>query len=68
MDQTLVDITDIPNVKQGDIAVVIGKSGKSEITVYDIAEQAGTITNEVLSRLKLFYQRAKEQMTSPHTT
>lgn len=51
MDQTLVDITDIPNVKQGDIAVVIGKSGKSEITVYDIAEQAGTITNEVLSHL-----------------
>lgn len=51
MDQTLVDITDIPNVKQGDIAVVIGKSGKSEITVYDIAEQTGTITNEVLSRL-----------------
>lgn len=51
MDQTLVDITNIPNVRQGDIAVIIGKSGEYEITAYDIAEQAGTITNEVLSRL-----------------
>lgn len=51
MDQTLVDITNIPNVKQGDIAVIIGKSGNKEITVYDLAEQTGTITNELLSRL-----------------
>lgn len=51
MDQTLVDITDIPNVKQGDIAVIVGNSGGHEITVYDIAEQEGTITNEILSRL-----------------
>lgn len=27
MDQTLVDISDIPNVMCGDIAVIIGKSG-----------------------------------------
>ena len=51
MDQTIIDITDIPTVNEGDIAVVIGKSGSAEITAYDIAEQAGTITNEVLSRL-----------------
>lgn len=51
MDQTLVDITDIPYVQQGDIAIIIGKSGEHEITAYDIAEQSSTITNEVLSRL-----------------
>lgn len=51
MDQTLVDITDVPNVKQGDIAVLIGKSGDLEITAYDLAEQTGTITNEIVSRL-----------------
>ena len=51
MDQTLVDVTDIPDVKQGDIAVIIGKSGKYEISVYDMAERMGTITNEVLSGL-----------------
>ena len=51
MDQMTVDVTKISNVTTGDIATIIGKSGASEITVYDIAEQAGTITNEILSRL-----------------
>lgn len=51
MDQLLVDVSDIPDVKPGDIAVVIGKSGNLEITVCDVAEQAGTITNEILSRM-----------------
>lgn len=51
MDQMLVDITDIPDVSQGDVAVVIGRSGDREISVYDLAEQEGTITNEILSRL-----------------
>ncbi len=51
MDQTIVDITDIPDVRAGDIAVVIGRDGDEEITVCDVAEQAGTITNEILSRM-----------------
>ncbi|MFA6850062.1 MAG: serine racemase VanT catalytic subunit [Selenomonadaceae bacterium] len=51
MDQTLIDITDVPCVKPGDIAVVIGVCGNKEITAYDLAEASGTITNELLSRL-----------------
>ncbi len=51
MDQTIVDITGIPGVKAGETAVVIGRSGGEEITAYEVAEEAGTITNEVLSRL-----------------
>ena len=51
MDQTLLDVTNIPAVMSGDIAVFIGKSGNQEITACDVAEQAGTISNEVLSRL-----------------
>ena len=51
MDQMMVDVTDIPAVKAGDAAVIIGKSGDSEITAYDLAEPCGTITNEILSRL-----------------
>lgn len=51
MDQTLIDITEIEGVRQGDEVVVIGKSGEKEITVYDLEEQTGTITNEILSRL-----------------
>ncbi|MFZ7104106.1 MAG: serine racemase VanT catalytic subunit [Peptococcaceae bacterium] len=51
MDQTMVDVTDIEKVERGDTAVVIGKSGGVEISVCDVAEQAGTISTEVLSRL-----------------
>ena len=51
MDQIMIDITSIPKVSEGDIAILIGKSGNTEITAYDIAEQTGTITNEILSRL-----------------
>lgn len=51
MDQTLVDVSDLEDVQPGDVAVVIGRSGGEEITACDIAEQAGTITNEILSRL-----------------
>lgn len=51
MDQTLVDVTDIPGVRPGDEAVIIGRSGAEKISAYDVAEQAGTISNEILSRL-----------------
>ena len=51
MDQTLVDVTGIAGVRAGDEAVLIGRSGEEEILAGDLAEQAGTITNEILSRL-----------------
>ena len=52
MDQTLVDISDIPEtISAGDIAVLIGISGSLQIRAEEIAEQSGSITNEVLSRL-----------------
>lgn len=51
MDQLLADVTEIEDAKSGDIAVLIGKSGESEITAYDLAEASASITNEVLSRL-----------------
>ena len=45
MDQTLVDVTEIPAVDPGDVAVLLGTSGQETITAYDLAQQAGTITN-----------------------
>ena len=51
MDQTLVDVTGIPEVSPGDVAVLIGRSGNQVLTACDLAEQAGTISNEILSRL-----------------
>jgi serine/alanine racemase len=57
MDQTTVDITGFENAERGDTAVVIGKSGKSEITVCDVAKQSGTISDEILSRLGIRAER-----------
>ena len=51
MDQTLVDVTDIPAVSPGDVAVLIGRSGTQELTACNLAEQTSTISNEILSRL-----------------
>ena len=51
MDQTLVDVTGIPDVQPGDIAVFIGRSGSEVLTAYDMAEAAGTITNEIFTSL-----------------
>jgi serine/alanine racemase len=59
MDQTLVDISGVPDVKAGDVAVIIGQSGEEQITACDLAEQTGTISNEILSRLG---QRLERQM------
>lgn len=51
MDQTLVDVTGIPDVTPGEEAVLIGRSGREEISVCQWADRTGTITNEILSRL-----------------
>lgn len=51
MDQTLIDVSHVPQVKAGDVAVLIGNSEKAEITAAEVATQCGTITNELLSRL-----------------
>ena len=51
MDQLMADVTGIPDVKRGDVVTLIGKDGMEEITAEEVAENAGTITNELLSRL-----------------
>lgn len=51
MDQTIVDVSEIPNITGGDIATIIGVSGDRTITAGDLAEQTGSITNEILCRL-----------------
>jgi alanine racemase len=48
MDITMVDVTGIRGVLEGDEVVLIGKQGNDEITVDELAEKAGTIPYEVL--------------------
>lgn len=57
MDQLMVDVTGIPDVKRGDVATLIGRDGSAEITAEQAAADAGTITNELLSRIGIRVKR-----------
>lgn len=48
MDQLMVDASNIPNVRQGDEVVLMGRQGSEEITADKIADQIGTINYEVV--------------------
>ena len=51
MDQSVIDVTEIPGVTAGDEVVVIGTQGSESITAYDHARATGTIPWEVLTRI-----------------
>jgi alanine racemase len=50
MDQIMIDITDIPNIKFYDEAVILGQSFDEEISAYEIAKRSNTIPYEILVR------------------
>jgi alanine racemase len=47
----MVDVTDIPGIRDGDVATLIGTDGNERITAEELAETAGTINYEILARL-----------------
>lgn len=49
MDQLMLDVTGIEDVRVGDEAVFIGRQGDCVIYAEELAENAGTITNELFS-------------------
>jgi len=57
MDQIMVDVSDIQDVKVEDIAILIGKQGKEEITVMQIAENGNTIPYEIFTSINKRVQR-----------
>lgn len=48
MDQILVDVTHVPQVKIGDEVVLFGRQGREEITAQEVAGWARTIALEIL--------------------
>ena len=64
MDQFMVDVTDIPDVNNGDIATIFGGDGDEYISVDDIADKIGTIGYELIcninSRVVRVYMRNGE--------
>ena len=49
MDQTMVDVTNIDDVKEGDIVTLFGEDGQHYLPVNQLSRLSGTITNETLS-------------------
>jgi alanine racemase len=51
MDQCAINVSHIPNVRQGDEVVLIGRQGQEIITAEEVAANLGTINYEVVSEL-----------------
>lgn len=47
MDQLMVDVTDVPDVKMGDEIIVVGTDGDKHVTFDDLAAILGTINYEL---------------------
>lgn len=63
MDEVMVEVSENTPVKIGDEVMLIGKEGKAEIKVEEVAEKIGTIPHEVVStigkRVKRIYKNAE---------
>jgi alanine racemase len=51
MNLTTIDVTDVPGVREGDVATLIGADGGERLAAEELAELAGTINYEILARL-----------------
>ena len=48
MDQMMVDVTNIPDVKDGDSVIIMGSDGKNTVSAEELANIAGTINYEIV--------------------
>lgn len=48
MDMTMLDVTDIEGVQEGDEVVIFGKQGDAEISAQHLADTIGTIPEEII--------------------
>lgn len=51
MNMIMVDVSDLPLVKEGETAVLIGHDGSQRVRAEDIADSIGTIHYEIVSRI-----------------
>ena len=51
MDQCMVDVTDVPDVKAGDEVILMGSDGINTVSADDIARATGTINYEITCAL-----------------
>jgi len=69
MDLIMVDVTDIPDVSEGDEVILFGAEGGNYLPVEDLAERIGTISYELLCavsrRVPRIYTRGGKIVDAP---
>jgi alanine racemase len=60
MDQLMVDISEIPDLQEGEVATLLGEDGGDRITAEDWAQTLGTISWEILCGFKHRLPRVAE--------
>lgn len=64
MDQFMVDVTEIPEVKEGDVVTLFGKDGDEEISIEEISEMSYSFNYEFVCDVgkrvpRVFYRHGK---------
>ena len=57
MDLMMIDVSNIDNVQVGNEVVLMGRDGSEEISCVELAEKAGTITWEIITRIGVRVRR-----------
>ena len=59
MDQCMIDVTDVEDVKEGDVVCIVGRQGDEVVTIDRISRMAKTINNETLTSISARVPRLK---------
>jgi len=57
MDMVVVDVTGVKDVKAGDVVTLIGRDGREQITADELADLAGTVNYEIVTRINPLIER-----------
>ena len=71
MNLTMLNVTGLPDVRVGEEVVLLGRQGKEEITVSELAAKADTISYELLCSLgsrneRIYVDQEQEREKIPH--
>ena len=71
MDQFMVDVTDIPDVKEGDKVTLIGQDGDESISIEEVANLAGSFNYELVCDIgkrvpRVYYKEGKKVGTADY--
>lgn len=51
MDQCMVDLTEVPDAREGDVAIIYGSGEDNTMSIQEACELAGTNKNEIVARI-----------------